>query len=562
MSPIRGPIAAAVVVFALLVVVAPRSAAAAGEFDGDLPAGGGIALVVWTGGNTNEIVAAASAEGCVLDSVWSFVNGFPVGFIVGAPDFVNAPYLAIHDGNTVGAGPMLVVCQRSLVFQPGQDIAAIVAGQPAGTTFRFAPGVYRRVQITPKSGQTFIGEPGAILSGARVLEGFQADGNHWSIGGQTSQLFGGGPCDSFEGRSYNGCQHPEQLFLDGNILWQVERRDQLQSGRWYFDYGADRIYLADNPQGRVVELSVTENAFRGNAGDVTIRGLVVEKYANRAQTGAISADNTSNWLIEDVELRYNHGTGIRVGDGSVLRNSFVHHNGQLGVAGGGDGILVEGTEIANNNIAGFNSGWEGGGTKFFHTRDLVLRNNYVHHNDGRGLWTDINNIDSLIESNLVEHNSEPGIAHEISYAAVIRNNTVRHNGLGFDIWVWGAQILVQNSPDVVVTGNTVVVPATGGDGIAVVNQQRGSGNFGPWVARRVVVTGNDITYLGTEGWSGVADDTGGAPSCNASAENRFEGNTYRVGPGDNARHWYWCAELGWNGFNGAGADIDGTLIDG
>jgi hypothetical protein len=78
----------------------------------------------------------------------------------------------------------------------------------------------------------------------------------------------------------------------------------------------------------------------------------------------------------------------------------------------------------------------------------------------------------------------------------------------------------------------------------------------------VVVTGNDITYLGTEGWSGVADDTGGAPSCNASAENRFEGNTYRVGPGDNARHWYWCAELGWNGFNGAGADVDGTLIDG
>ena len=58
-----------------------------------------------------------------------------------------------------------------------------------------------------------------------------------------------------------------------------------------------------------------------------------------------------------------------------------------------------------------------------------MRDNHVHHNEGPGLWTDIDNIHTLYEGNLVEHNANVGIFHEISYDAVIRNNIVRDNGL-------------------------------------------------------------------------------------------------------------------------------------
>ena len=52
-----------------------------------------------------------------------------------------------------------------------------------------------------------------------------------------------------------------------------------------------------------------------------------------------------------------------------------------------------------------------------------------------------------------------GIKHEISYDAIIRNNIVAGNGGSFDEWLWGSQILVQNSSNVEVYGNFVEVAA-------------------------------------------------------------------------------------------------------
>ena len=90
----------------------------------------------------------------------------------------------------------------------------------------------------------------------------------------------------------------------------------------------------------------------------------------------------------------------------------------IGVSGGDDqsGIVVEGNEIAYNNEAGFNPEWEAGGTKFWATTNLVVRNNHVHHNFGPGLWADNDNVGALYEGNIVEDNDWAGIFHEISYS--------------------------------------------------------------------------------------------------------------------------------------------------
>jgi parallel beta-helix repeat protein len=69
-----------------------------------------------------------------------------------------------------------------------------------------------------------------------------------------------------------------------------------------------------------------------------------------------------------------------------------------------------------------------GGSKFWATEGLVVRNNVVRDNAGAGLWSDTDNRGVLYEGNLVYRNADDGIKHEISYGAVIRNNTCCLNG--------------------------------------------------------------------------------------------------------------------------------------
>jgi hypothetical protein len=164
------------------------SAEAAGTITGDLPPNGGIALILCSGGPSSEIIEATEIRDCALDSIWSLVGGFPIGYLIGAPDFVNERYRDVYPNGEVPAGPLLLVCQPIIVLQPGDHSPAIVSTQPTGITFVFNTGVYRNVAISPRAGDTFRGEPGAILSGAKVLQGFEGDGSVWSIGGQNSQL--------------------------------------------------------------------------------------------------------------------------------------------------------------------------------------------------------------------------------------------------------------------------------------------------------------------------------------------------------------------------------------
>ena len=88
------------------------------------------------------------------------------------------------------------------------------------------------------------------------------------------------------------------------------------------------------------------------------------------------------------------------------------------------------------------------------------------------MWTDINNIHTLYEDNVVVNNTGTGISHEISYDAIIRNNIVMDNSGDPRGWLWGANIKIQNSSNVDVYGNKIDM--TGGNGIALIEQNRGS----------------------------------------------------------------------------------------
>ena len=57
-----------------------------------------------------------------------------------------------------------------VAVRPGESIQAAVDKHPAGTTFVIKAGVHKRQSVVPKSGNTFVGESGAVLSGEGVTE--------------------------------------------------------------------------------------------------------------------------------------------------------------------------------------------------------------------------------------------------------------------------------------------------------------------------------------------------------------------------------------------------------
>lgn len=322
--------------------------------------------------------------------------------------------------------------------------------------------------------------------------------------------------------------------------------------------------------------NVTPYAFRRSGSDpddVRIVGCVIEHYAPPVQMGAILAgghaasDGTSGWIVDSTEVRYNTNLGIRLGHRMKVRWSKVHHNSTLGIGGVGDDILVENTEIAFNNFQNAGTlGFEAGGTKFVLTNGLVLRGNYVHDNVGPGLWLDIGNDRSLIEGNRVEDNQQEGIVEEISYSSIIRNNTLRRNGLGDTrrtAWPWGAGIGIHSSggSGIEVTGNVLEGNA---HGIALIQQARGAANndpaerLGPYLVQNVYVHGNSIT-LGAGSVSGSAAVTdAGDNAIFTSRNNRFTANTYRIPTVVRPFAWMnsWRTDSEWRGY---GQDVSGTF---
>ena len=418
-----------------------------------------------------------------------------------------------------------------VAISPGQDINAIVQANPAGSAFFLNSGTHRLAAIIPKDDDSFAGAPDAVLNGSRILTGFTREGSYWVASGLKDEPRPTGECAS----GSPTCVYPQSFFIDGQPLTHVATLQEVRPGAFFFDYAADRIYFADDPARRLVELATAPFAFSGGASRVIVRGLTVEKYANAAQVGAID-DGGVGWLIENNVVRLNHGTGIRFFDNAMIRENQVLSNGQLGIGGFGAGVRVVGNEIARNTWAGFSPGWEAGGTKFVRTTDLVLRDNYVHHNTGPGLWIDIDNIRTLIANNVAEYNTKPGIQHEISYAAKIQNNVVRWNGITPLGWLWAAQILIQNSQDTEVSGNVVETGQNYGEGITMIQQDRGSGAYGPYLVRNNYVHDNHITYLGSFGLTGAAADF--ASDLLFSSNNRFDFNHYYA-PVADGHHWVW-----------------------
>jgi nitrous oxidase accessory protein NosD len=356
----------------------------------------------------------------------------------------------------------------TVTVYPGDNIQRKVDSAPPDTRFLIKAGIHLGQSVLPKSGDTFVGEPGAILDGENVV-------------------------------------------------------------RYAFD-------------------GVTRGPpFPSN---VTIRGLLIRRYNGPLQSAAILAGHmwdpaavTTGWIIEDNELTENAAGGIRIGSHTQVLRNTVHHNGQIGISGVGDSTLVADNEIAYNNTANVDPAWEAGGAKFVLTNYLVVRGNFVHHNNGIGLWSDISSYHTLYENNRIEDNAFAGIFVELTYRAIIRKNVVTRNGFSQPepAWVLGAGIMLANSSDVEIYDNTVV---DNRQGITGYHQVRGVTPYeaslpkphGLWNTRNNYIHDNDITMR--VGMTGMAQDVDLSADMFELWNNRFANNRYLL-PTSNALPFAW-----------------------
>jgi len=368
-----------------------------------------------------------------------------------------------------------ITCPAGAVsITPGQSIQGVVNFYPGTTTFCLRAGVhYVTSSITPKTGNTFVGEYGAIL-----------DGSNWSTTDTTQAAF----------RAHNE-----------NI-----------------DY-------------------------------VTIRNLVIRKMPQKG-IHTFYWLSPDHWTVENNEITGSH-TGIQFADQSMIRNNYIHHNygnpsGATPAERGGGyvGYYASNTILENNEIA-----YNGKEQKSMESTNVTFRNNFVHHNQGDGIWYDGGNPGALVEGNRVEDNAGNGIFYEASAGSIIRNNTIRRSG--------DTGVFVSTSQNAEIYGN------------ALENNFRAITYFvncGAMVGRTIDLQNNwahdNIIRVGAEsgvfatGISYTADCTPAqVATYHSGAKNlRFSHNTYYV-PDVGGWYWLWNGMKQWFPWQSLSQDVDGVV---
>ncbi len=337
-------------VAATALLVATRAATGVLSFEPE----SGILSGVTTGSDTQASGGSYVQFGNISESAWPGQDDFKV---CGNASVLNGP-------TSPPAG--------AVVVNPGTDLRALTSSRPAGTTFYLTAGTHTLPNgpIDPKTGNQYIGAPGAVLDGQFTT--------NYTSGSRTMSM-----------------------------------------------------------------------AFKGAAhySNVTIKHLTIKNFGqsdgkttSMVNQTAINWGQSPGWTVSNNTISHNGGSGIWLVDDSKLLNNCIEYNEQLGFSvpsRGGNyeqrvNVLVEGNEIRYNNRSnaietlGVCTGCSGG-LKVWNAKNVTIRNNNVHSNNGNGIWIDNNNIDILIEANVSKDNRKRGIFYEISYSGIIRDNYITGN---------------------------------------------------------------------------------------------------------------------------------------
>jgi parallel beta-helix repeat protein len=257
---------------------------------------------------------------------------------------------------TSSYGPQATItCPAGAIdIWPGQPIQTNVDQYPGATTFCLRAGVhYLTSSITPKTGNTFVGEYGAIL-----------DGSNWSTSDSTQAAF----------RAHN--QDIDYVTIRNLVIRKMPQKGihafyWLTPDHWTIEYNE----IAENKDGI---LFPDHSTIRNN--------YIHHNYGNPSSTdpamrgGGYVGYYASYTTFENNEIAYN-GKEQKVMESTnvTFRNNFVHHNQADGIwyDGGNPNALIEGNRVEDNARNGI----------FYEASNgSIIRNNTVRRSGDTGVF--------------------------------------------------------------------------------------------------------------------------------------------------------------------------------
>ena len=406
-------------------------------------------------------------------------------FLIGAPIGLESLLLAVWfllPASSAVSAATYVVAQRhpkasdsgpGTAEQPWKTLSAAAEHAAPGDQVLIQDGDYRETVVVKASGTKdapirFEAAPGAhvLISGADRLSGWKriAGGPpvyqvHWPYRFNTWSKNMTHPDDEYH-RLIGRC---EQVICEGYLLRQVLESNQLAPGTFYADCPNQTLSAWDiggrDLNGILVEASTRQELLRVTGEYVEWRGTTFRYAANAAQHGAVVLAGSHDALEDCVVERMNSsGAGFLAPDQAV-RGCVFRDNGQIGFgANGAHDLLLTGCLVENNNVKGFDRGWEAGGDKLVLSRGAVLERSRFLRNRGSGIWFDIGNERCIVRQCLIADNEDSGIFDEISYGLLAQDNVIVGNGFAETRGAWGAQagIVLSSSPESVVERNLIL----------------------------------------------------------------------------------------------------------
>jgi hypothetical protein len=290
--------------------------------------------------------------------------------VCGNSDLLNGPAAAPAGAVTVPAGD-------------NSDFAGTGALDP-NTTYWFAPGTHTLGtgefdQIDPSQGDTFIGAPGAILSG-------QGDNNSAFAGTAANVTIKYLTIENFTPPGSEGAVNH-----DTGEGWAISHNT-----------------MQDNSPGAAMMIgggdTVTDNCLTKN-GEYGFNAFQASQNGTSPLTGG-----PLNMTVSDNEISFNDTCNFE----AVSPDPVPAASRPSNCSGAGEGN---------------GCGCSGAG-KFWAVQNATVDGNYVHDNYAVGLWADTDNDGFTFDGNYIANNYGEGMIYEISYNALIQNNTFVGNTVG------------------------------------------------------------------------------------------------------------------------------------
>ena len=343
-----------------------------------------------------------------------------------------------------------------------------------GDTVVIHEGVYRESVTIEKSGTTeqpirFEAATGerVVITGADEIKEWRKESEREVYSASWPHRFlqwsksGTHPDDNHH-RMIGRC---EQVFVRGFPLLQVFDRAALARGTFFADNDAQRLYVRSRDgadfsnEPPLVEASTRQTLWHSKGQHVQLRGVRFRYAANMAQQGAAQFAGDHGFVEDCVFESMNSCGASFLAKDLIVRRCVFQENGQLGFAAArAHNLLFSECVVRNNNVKGFDRGWEAGGDRLVLCRGAILEKSQFLANRGNGIWYDIGNEACEVRNCLIADNEDCGIFYEISYGLNAHDNVILGNGFAATPGSWGAGagISLSSSPSCRIERNLLI----------------------------------------------------------------------------------------------------------